>query len=420
MAERVLLVGVTTPFQNHAVVDNHLVELKDLVLTLGYEVADRFIVNRKHISPALYIGKGKVQEMKRLISMLGIHEVVFDDDLSPTQLRNLEKALNIEIRDRSGIILEIFANHARTKEAKTQVELASLEYLLPRLTRRWTHLERQIGGIGVRSGAGETQIEVDRRLIRTRISKLKKELNKIDRERETQRKGRNSFFRVALVGYTNAGKSTIMNILTKSDVLIEDKLFATLDTTVRQWKIDKYHHVLLSDTVGFIRKLPPNLVASFRSTLQEARDADLILKVIDISNPNCTDHLDTVNEILIELGLFTIPSLTVFNKIDGMDTDLFSQVKRDHPDGIYISALKHLKIDDLRSAILGKLRSEELTLDITVPLANSKAIAILRDNSMIVEQQYLDGSVTFKCLCYRRVWDWLRQRLADEIDVLND
>ncbi|MBN2601486.1 MAG: GTPase HflX [Candidatus Marinimicrobia bacterium] len=419
MDERVLLVGVATPLQNSETVEEHLEELGELVRTLGYEVADQFIVNRKEISPSLYIGKGKVQDIKALIPMLKLDEVIFDDDLSPTQSRNLEKILSTEIRDRSSVILEIFARHARSKEAKTQVELATLEYLLPRLTRRWTHLERQIGGIGVRSGAGETQIEVDRRLIRTRISKLKKELKHIDRERETQRKGRDSYYRVALVGYTNAGKSTILNLLTKSDVLVEDKLFATLDTTVRQWKIDKYHNVLLSDTVGFIRKLPPNLVASFRSTLQEARDADLILKVIDISSPTCMDHLNTVNEILIQMGLFTLPALTIFNKIDRMDKDLFGLVKRDHPDGIYISALKHLKIDDLRKSILDKLRMEEMTLNIEVPLTNTKAIALLRDNSMVIEQVFEDDTVQLKCLCYRRVWDWLRQRLESEIDVLN-
>jgi len=417
MGERVLLVGVITPAQNQITVEDHLAELGELVRTLNYEVADHYIVKRKQISPSLYIGKGKVEELQALIPMLQLDEIIFDDELSPTQSRNLEKNLNIEIRDRSGVILEIFARHARTKEAKTQVELATLEYLLPRLTRRWTHLERQIGGIGVRSGAGETQIEVDRRLIRTRIAKLKKDLRSIDRERETQRKGRDSYFRVALVGYTNAGKSTIMNLLTKSAVPAEDKLFATLDTTVRQWKIDKYHNVLLSDTVGFIRKLPPNLVASFRSTLQEARDADLIVKVIDISSPNCVAHLNTVNEILIDLGLFTIPSLTLFNKIDRMDKDHFSLIKRDYPDAVYISALNSLKIDDLRQNILAKLAEEELTLDIKIALNNVRAIALLRDNSVVLDQVFDDSTIQLKCRCYKRVWNRLRQRLESEIEV---
>ena len=411
MAERVLLVGVVTPYRSQETVEDHLIELGDLVQTLGYEAVDQFIVKRNKISPSLYIGKGKVEEIKSLIPMLNIDEVIFDDDLSPTQSRNLEKALNIEIRDRSGVILEIFAKHARTREAKTQVELATLEYLLPRLTRRWTHLERQIGGIGVRSGAGETQIEVDRRLIRTRISRLKKALQRIDRERDIQRKGRDGFFKVALVGYTNVGKSTIMNLMTTASILIEDKLFATLDTTVRQWKVDKYHNVLLSDTIGFIRKLSPNLVASFRSTLQEVREADCILKVIDISNRNCIEHLNTVDEILIQLGLYKSPSLMVFNKIDKMDDDIFKQVKYDYPDALFLSALKSLKIDDLRLRILQELRQEEIKIKMEFSLRDVKSIAMVRDNCIVLNQNYNDHSVQMEFLCYKRVWNWLRQKL---------
>ena len=411
MAERVLLVGVATPYRSQETVEDHLTELGDLVETLGYEAVDRFIVKRNKISPSLYIGKGKVAEIKSLIPMLNIDEVIFDDDLSPTQSRNMEKALNIEIRDRSGVILEIFAKHARTREAKTQVELATLEYLLPRLTRRWTHLERQIGGIGVRGGAGETQIEVDRRLTRTRISRLKKDLQRIDRERDIQRKGRDGFFQVALVGYTNAGKSTIMNLMTNASILVEDKLFATLDTTVRQWKIDKYHNVLLSDTIGFIRKLPPNLVASFRSTLKEAREADLILKVIDISNPHCIEHLKTVDEILIRLDLYKTPSLMVFNKIDKMDDDIFKQVKLDYPDALFLSALKSLKIDDLRLGILQELRQEEIKIKMELSLNDVKSIAMVRDNCIVLNQNYDDHSVQMEFLCYKRVWNWLKQKL---------
>ncbi|MCK4640207.1 MAG: GTPase HflX [Candidatus Marinimicrobia bacterium] len=411
MTERVLLVGVVTPYRSQETVEDHLTELGDLVQTLGYEAVDQFIVKRNKISPSLYIGKGKVGEIKSLIPMLNIDEVIFDDDLSPTQSRNMEKALNIEIRDRSGVILEIFAKHARTREAKTQVELATLEYLLPRLTRRWTHLERQIGGIGVRSGAGETQIEVDRRLTRTRISRLKRDLQRIDRERNIQRKGRDGFFQVALVGYTNAGKSTIMNLMTNASILVEDKLFATLDTTVRQWKIDKYHSVLLSDTIGFIRKLPPHLVASFRSTLQEAREADLILKVIDISNPNCIEHLKTVDEILIRLNLYKTPSLMVFNKIDKMNDDIFKQVKRDYPDALFLSALNSLKIDDLRLGILQELRQEEVKIEMELSLNDVKSIAMVRDNCIVLNQNYDDHSIQMEFLCYKRVWNWLRQKL---------
>ena len=417
MTERVLLVGVVTPYQSMETVEDHLMELGNLVRTLKYEVVDRFIVKRNHISPSMYIGKGKVEEIRSLISILRLDEIIFDDDLSPTQSRNLEKALNIEIRDRSGVILEIFAKHSRTKEAKTQVELATLEYLLPRLTRRWTHLERQIGGIGVRSGAGETQIEVDRRLTRTRISCLKKDIKRIDRERDIQRKGRGSYYRVALVGYTNAGKSTILNLFTNASVLVEDKLFATLDTTVRQWKIDKYHNVLLSDTVGFIRKLPPNLMASFRSTLQEAREADLILKVIDISNPNCLEHLKTVDEILIRLDLYEIPSLTVFNKIDKMDNGIFRQVRLDYPEAIFLSALNSLKVDDLRLGILQKLQQEEIKVEIELSLNDVKAIALIRDNGVVLKETYNDESIRMECLCYKRVWNWLEWKLRHNVET---
>jgi len=417
VTERVLLVGVVTPYQSMETVEDHLMELGNLVRTLKYEVVDRFIVKRNHISPSMYIGKGKVEEIRSLISILRLNEIIFDDDLSPTQSRNLEKALNIEIRDRSGVILEIFAKHSRTKEAKTQVELATLEYLLPRLTRRWTHLERQIGGIGVRSGAGETQIEVDRRLTRTRISCLKKDIKRIDRERDIQRKGRDSYYRVALVGYTNAGKSTILNLFTNASVLVEDKLFATLDTTVRQWKIDKYHNVLLSDTVGFIRKLPPNLMASFRSTLQEAREADLILKVIDISNQNCLEHLKTVDEILIRLDLYEIPSLTVFNKIDKMDNGIFRQVRLDYPEAIFLSALNSLKVDDLRLGILQKLQQEEIKVEIELSLNDVKAIALIRDNGVVLKETYNDESIRMECLCYKRVWNWLERKLRHNVET---
>ena len=233
--------------------------------------------------------------------------------------KTLSKKFEIKINDRAGIILDIFAKHARTREAKAQVELAKMEYTLPRLTRLWTHLERQSNVVGVRGGMGETQIEIDRRLIRTKIQKLKKELEKIEKQHENQRKRRQSEINIALVGYTNAGKSTLMHALTDSDVYIKNELFATLDTTIRKWEVDKDHSVLLSDTVGFIRKMPPNLAASFRTTLSEVVDADLILKVADLSSDQCFKQLDSVNEVLMDLKAFDKPSITVFNKIDNMD-----------------------------------------------------------------------------------------------------
>lgn len=416
MLEQVLLVGVVTPFQPKFEVDEHLQEMKQLLNTLEYEIAETFIVNLKRIKPSTLIGKGKIREIKNLLSLLDIQEVVFDDDLSPTQVRNLRKMLGVEICDRSGIILEIFANRAQTREAKTQVELATLQYLLPRLTGRWTHLERQIGGISVRGGAGETQIEIDRRLTRTRISKLKKDLMKIDKERTVQQKGRDTFFKAALVGYTNAGKSTLMNVFTGSSVPVEDKLFATLDTTVRIYRLDKYHDLLLSDTIGFIRKLPHHLIASFRSTLREVKDADLIIKVADISSSQCLDQLKAVDEVLVQLEAYNKPSIIVFNKIDIMENRILKQVKRDYPDAVFISALNKLRIDELRRAILKVLEKEEIQLKLNVPINYVKGLAVLRDNTRIISENYSDGKVDIEFSVYRKVWPWLKTRLDQNVE----
>ncbi len=416
MLEQVLLVGVVTPFQPKFEVDEHLQEVKQLLNTLEYEIAETFIVNLKRIKPSTLIGKGKIREIKNLLSLFDIQEVIFDDDLSPTQVRNLRKMLGIEICDRSGIILEIFANHAQTREAKTQVELATLQYLLPRLTGRWTHLERQIGGISVRGGAGETQIEIDRRLTRTRISKLKKELMKIDKERAVQQKGRDTFFKAALVGYTNAGKSTLMNVFTGSSVPVEDKLFATLDTTVRIYRLDKYHDLLLSDTIGFIRKLPHHLIASFRSTLREVKDADLIIKVADISSSQCLNQLKAVDEVLVQLEAYNKPSIIVFNKIDIMENRILKQVKRDYPDAVFISALNKLRIDELRRAILKVLEKEEIQLKLNVPINYVKGLAVLRDNTRIISENYSDGKVDIEFSVHRKVWPWLKTRLDQNVE----
>lgn len=416
MLEQVLLVGVVTPFQPKFEVDERLQEMKQLLNTLEYEIAETFIVNLKRIKPSTLIGKGKIREIRNLLSLLDIQEVIFNDDLSPTQVRNLRKMLGVEIYDRSGIILEIFANHAQTKEAKTQVELATLQYLLPRLTGRWTHLERQIGGISVRGGAGETQIEIDRRLTRTRISKLIKDLRKIDKERAVQQKGRNTFFKAALVGYTNAGKSTLMNMFTGSSVPVEDKLFATLDTTVRIYRLDKYHDLLLSDTIGFIRKLPHHLIASFRSTLREVKDADLIIKVADISSSQCLNQLKAVDEVLVQLEAYNKPSIIVFNKIDIMENRILKQVKRDYPDAVFISALNNLRIDELRRAILKVLEKEEMQLKLNLPINYVKGLAVLRDNTRIISENYSDGEVDIEFSVYRKVWPWLKTRLVQKVE----
>jgi len=312
--ETAILVGIILPQDSEEKEQEYLEELAFLVDTAGGIVKEVFTQKLQHPDRATFVGSGKLDEIKAYIEAEEIDIVVFDDELTPSQLRNIEKELKVKILDRSNLILDIFARRAKTAQAKTQVELAQLQYLLPRLTRMWTHLERQRGGIGMR-GPGESQIESDRRMILNKISLLKDRLKAIDKQAETQRKNRGQLIRVALVGYTNVGKSTIMNMISKSDVFAENKLFATLDTTVRKVVIENLPF-LLSDTVGFIRKLPHHLVECFKSTLDEVREADVLLHVVDISHPSFEDHIRAVNETLKELGALDKPVITVFNKID--------------------------------------------------------------------------------------------------------
>jgi GTP-binding protein HflX len=316
--ERAVLVGVITPGEKPEQTKEYLDELAFLVDTAGGAVEKVFTQKMLRPDRATFVGTGKLEEIQAYVKAEEIDMVVFDDELSPSQLRNIERELQVKILDRSNLILDIFAGRAQTAQAKTQVELAQLQYLLPRLTRLWTHLERQKGGIGMR-GPGETQIESDRRMILEKISLLKERLKLIDRQNETQRKNRAQLIRVALVGYTNVGKSTIMNMLSKSDVFAENKLFATLDTTVRKVVIENLPF-LLSDTVGFIRKLPHHLVECFKSTLDEVREADILIHVVDVSHPNFEDQIHTVNETLNDLGARDKDTIMIFNKIDAYVT----------------------------------------------------------------------------------------------------
>ena len=314
--ERTVLVGLITPSQNKEKVTEYLNELQFLVETAGGVAVHRFVQKLNYPNPQTYVGSGKLNEIFQYVKAENIDMAVFDDELGPSQLRNLEKVLECKILDRTHLILDIFARRAKTAHAKVQVELAQYQYLLPRLTRMWTHLERQRGGIGLR-GPGETEIETDRRIIRDKIALLKKRLQAIDKQKATQRKNRGKLVRVALVGYTNVGKSTIMNLLSKSDILAENKLFATLDTTVRKVVIENLPF-LLSDTVGFIRKLPTSLIESFKSTLDEVRESDILIHVIDISHPEFEDHMLTVNQTLAEIGAGGKDVIMVFNKIDAL------------------------------------------------------------------------------------------------------
>ncbi len=346
--EKAILIGVISQHQDENKSQEYLDELEFLTFTAGGEAVKRFTQKLDTPNPKTFIGTGKLDEIKEYIDAHDIKTAIFDDELNPGQLRNIEKILDCKVLDRTNLILDIFAQRAQTSYARTQVELAQCQYLLPRLTRMWTHLERQKGGIGMR-GPGETEIETDRRIIRDKISLLKKKLVAIDKQMAVQRKNRGKMVRVALVGYTNVGKSTLMNVISKSDVFAENKLFATLDTTVRKVVI-KNIPFLMTDTVGFIRKLPTQLVESFKSTLDEVREADLLLHIVDISHPNFEDHIDSVNKILDEIKSLDKPSLMVFNKIDAYTYETI-----DADDLVTERTEAHYTLEDWKKTWMSKL-----------------------------------------------------------------
>jgi GTP-binding protein HflX len=367
--ENVVLVSVCRQGQSDAQTLEYLDELEFLAHTAGGKTLKRFIQKLEYPDPRTYVGKGKLEEITSFVKLNEVSIMIFDDELTPSQLRNIEKLVGCKVLDRTTLILDIFASRARTAQARTQVELAQYQYLLPRLTRMWTHLEKQRGGIGMR-GPGETEIETDRRVIRDKLSKLKEKLREIDKQNLTRRKSRENIVRVALVGYTNVGKSTIMNLLSKSDVFAENKLFATLDTTVRKVVYGSIPF-LLSDTVGFIRKLPHNLVESFKSTLDEVREADILLHVVDVSHPNFEDQIDVVNQTLADIGAADKKVLMVFNKLDAYryvekDADDLTPASKEnvpleelkrtwmakvHGACVFISAAKGINIAELREKL---------------------------------------------------------------------
>ena len=396
--DKALLVGIILPQNNQIDIDNQLSELSLLAETAEIEVLGQITQKLVKVNPAFFVGKGKASQVIEQAKILDANLIIFDEELSPAQIKNYHKlAKDIIVIDRSALILDIFKKHAKTREAKTQVELAFCQYLLPRLTRQWTHLERQMGGVGTRAGMGETQIEIDRRLVRDKISKLKLDLKKIEIERTTQSQKRKREFRVALVGYTNAGKSTLFNSLTGNNVYVQDQLFATLDTTVRKLKINKTHQVLISDTVGFIRKLPHNLVASFRSTLKELLEADLILIVLDASSVIIDDHLDTIKWVLTDLGADDIPKSLVLNKIDRVKEELeLKRLRNKFTDAIFISALHHLRLDDVRNHIIDKIESDFEIFDLNIPYHKGKTISQLQDQVEILESVYGDEEIFLK------------------------
>ncbi len=406
--ESAILVGLATQQTPLAKAKEYLDELELLADTAGADTLSKHLQQRFSPDVSTYTGKGKLHEIATEAEALQADLVIFDDELTGSQIRNIEKIVKRKVLDRTGLILDIFAFRAKSTASRNQVELAQLQYLLPRLTRFWTHLSRQSGGIGTK-GPGETQIETDRRLIGRRIATLKENLERIDRQRATQSKRRQDLHRIALVGYTNAGKSTLMNQLTETDVLAEDRLFATLDSTVRRWQLFN-RTVLLSDTVGFIRKLPHHLVESFKSTLDEVRDADLLLHVVDAGSVSWDEHIEVVEKTLEELGAADKPVCLVFNKVDSVDEIRLQQLRQAYPDAKFVSAERGIGMDQLRKAIDYHIEKAYHPFSVTIPLSEYNRVIELRRVAVIENESYDETTITL----YGRI-DMRYDRLIEEM-----
>lgn len=394
--EKAILVSVSTPDRPWLSEENPCDEIRGLAETAGAQIVAELLQKRRDILPGTYIGTGKVQELADLAKVADADVVIFDNDLSPAQVRNLEKAVGLKVLDRSELILDIFATRARTPEARLQVELAQLEYSLPRLKQMWTHLSRYSGGIGVR-GPGETQLEEDRRLVGGRIRDLKEKLVHVQARKEREVKSRAEEHTVSLVGYTNAGKSRLMNRLTHSDVYVEDKLFSTLDTRTRQWMIGDFGKVLLSDTVGFIRELPHHLVASFKATLEEARQARLLLHVVDASNPHAEEQIKAVNAVLEELGCASKPTILVLNKVDKIaDRSDLHILNAMHPKAVAISGATGEGVQLLTEAVVEALTKDFVEVIVTADAANGKVQSYMAAHAEVYHQEYLDQQVVIR------------------------
>ncbi|MBV9123786.1 MAG: GTPase HflX [Planctomycetes bacterium] len=400
--ERAFLVSVALPDRPWTSKEP-LEELQGLATTAGATVVGSFLQRRHEVNPATYIGKGKVVELQEQVQQTDADVVIFDNDLSPGQVRNLEKATSVKVLDRSELILDIFATRARSVEARLQVELAQLEYSLPRLRRMWSHLSRYKGGIGLR-GPGETQLEEDRRLVDQRIRDLKSRLLEVQARKEREVRSRREEHTVSLVGYTNAGKSTLMNALTGAGVYVEDKLFSTLDTRTRQWHLKDWGRVLLSDTVGFIRDLPHHLIASFKATLEETCQARLLLHVVDASNEAAEEQIKAVNQVLKELGCADKPTILVLNKVDQLPDASYLHVLRSrHPQAVAVSAVTGQGLDELREAVEGALSADFADAEIKTDAANGKVLAYLSAHAEIYRQQFQDNQVLIRCYLPRHL-----------------
>jgi GTP-binding protein HflX len=429
---RAFLVGVKLKGELQSDAESSLEELRRLAETAGMEVLAEIIQPRETPDPAYFIGRGKLEELEAIVSELKVEAVIFDNDLTPAQTRNLEKALDIVVVDRTSLILQIFAQRAQTKAAKLQVDLAQLQYALPRLTRLWTHLSRlgtgggTAGGSagragGVVRGPGETQLQIDRRLIRTQISRVKKALQKVEKHRRVQRKQRQEMINVSLVGYTNAGKSTLFNALTSEKQLAEDKLFATLDPTTRTLDLPDNQHVLLSDTVGFLKKLPHHLVDAFKATLEEVAEADLLLHIVDVAHPEAESQIDAVDEVLKELDAFERPTLMVFNKVDLLENEEYTQLFRNkYPDSLAISAQDGTGLEALKDLLAERFSTHNVEVSIALSYQDGKALDYLYKHGEVFDTDYQGESIRVKAKLPQRYLKALGRLTTNSTAVILD
>ena len=430
---RAFLVGVKLKDELQSDAESSLEELRRLAETAGMEVLAEIIQSRETPDPAYFIGRGKLEELEAIVSELKVEAVIFDNDLTPAQTRNLEKALDIVVVDRTSLILQIFAQRAQTKAAKLQVDLAQLQYALPRLTRMWTHLSRLGTGAGgtagvsagraggVVRGPGETQLQIDRRLIHAQISRVKKALQKVEKHRRVQRKQRQEMINVSLVGYTNAGKSTLFNALTSEKQLAEDKLFATLDPTTRTLDLPDNQHVLLSDTVGFLKKLPHHLVASFKATLEEVVEADLLLHVVDVSHPEAESQIDAVDEVLKELGALERPTLMLFNKIDLLEEEGHIQLfQSKYPDSLAISAQNGVGLEALKDLLTERFSIQDVDVSLALSYQDGKALDYLYKHGEVLDTDYQGESIRVKAKLSQRYLKALERLTTNSTTVILD
>ncbi|HIJ53697.1 MAG TPA: GTPase HflX [Planctomycetes bacterium] len=424
--ERAILVAAILPARNDS---DDLAELTALAESAGAIVVDRFQQKIRKINPATYIGKGKVGQLAGRVKRFKADVVVFDNDLSPGQIRELEKIIEVKVLDRSELILDIFATRAKTKQSKLQVELAQLEYTYPRLTRMWSHLDAvagagggtavgTVGGIGTR-GPGEQQLEIDRRLVNKKITQLKRELANIDKRRIREIDGRKGLFKICLIGYTNAGKSTLLNALTNANVFVEDRLFATLDTRTRKWMLGSGAEVLLSDTIGFLKSLPHQLIASFKATLEETINADLLLHIVDVSSPDALDQIESVDNVLAEIECSESPTLLVLNKVDIVRkvSDL-EMAQTLFPDAVCISAKTGLGLEQLREAVLTRYKGAAVLLRVSSSQSDGRIQSFLRAYGQIVKEQYRDGSVQIDVHLGRNQLPGLKRLKPEDIEIV--